>query len=189
MKKILCFIYEGFADFETSLTCTGLGGLEDYEMVYIAYEKSPVVSSGGLAIIPDKLVSEISDTDDVEGLLIPGGSERILKPELDQLIKQLNEEKKLIAAICAGPEFLAKAGILTGIQYTASQPPQAYEEKNEVDPFPRETYLETRVVQDGNIITTQGYAFVDFALKIWDWYNAYDYDGEREELEKQFTQI
>ncbi|MHA1933160.1 MAG: DJ-1/PfpI family protein, partial [Promethearchaeota archaeon] len=154
-----------------------------------AYEKSPVISSGGLAIIPDKIISEISNTDDIEGLLIPGGSERILKPELEKLIKKLNEEKKLIGAICAGPEFLAKAGILGEIKYTTSQTPQVYEEKNEVDPFPRETYIETRIVQDGNIVTAQGYAFVDFALKLWDWYNAYDYEGEREELEKQFTQI
>ncbi len=53
------------------------------------------------------------------------------------LIKQLNKEKKLIGAICAGPEFLANAGILRGIKYTTSQTPQIYEEKNEVDPFPR----------------------------------------------------
>jgi putative intracellular protease/amidase len=189
MKKVLCFIYEGFADFETVLACSGLNGMEDHEIVYIAYEKSPVVSSGGLAIIPDKVVSELSSTNDIEGLLIPGGSERMLKLELEKLIQQLNEEKKLIAAICAGPEYLAKAGILGGIKYTTSQTPQVYKEKNELDPFPRETFVESRISQDGNILTAQGHAFVDFALKIWDWYNVYDYDGEREELENQFTQI
>ncbi|MHA2088755.1 MAG: DJ-1/PfpI family protein, partial [Promethearchaeota archaeon] len=161
MKKILCFIYEGFVDFETVLACSGLSGMEDYELVYIAYEKSPVISSGGLSIIPDSKVSEITNTRDIEGLIIPGGSERILKPELEKLIKQLNEENKLIAAICAGPEFLAKAGVLNGKKHTTSQTPQVYEENNEVDPFPRETYMETRIIQDGNIITAQGYAFVD----------------------------
>jgi len=189
MKKVMCFIYEGFVDFETVLACSGLNGMEDHEIVYIGYEKSPVVSSGGLAVIPDKLVSEITSTDDIEGLIIPGGSERILKPELEKLIKQLNDEKKLIAAICAGPEFLAKVGILSGKNYTTSQTAQVYEDNNELDPFPRETYKETRIVQDGNIITAQGHAFVDFALKIWDWFNAYDYDGEREELLEQFTQL
>jgi len=62
-----------------------------------------------------------------------------------------------------------------------------YEEKKEVDPFPRDTFVDKRVVQDGNIITAQGFAFVDFALKIWDWFNLYDYEEEKEELKKQFT--
>ncbi|MBY8989266.1 MAG: hypothetical protein KGD58_00800 [Candidatus Lokiarchaeota archaeon] len=43
--------------------------------------------------------------------------------------------------------------------------------------------------EEKNILTAQGNAFVDFALKIWDWYNAYDYEGEREELEKQLIGI
>ena len=95
----------------------------------------------------------------------------------------------MIAAICAGPEFLAKAGILKGKRYTTSETPQDYEENNKSDPFPRETYEEARIVQDGNILTAQGHAFIDFAFKIWDWFNAYEEDGEREELEALFTQI
>ena len=189
MKTILCYLYDGFADFETVLVCTGLSGTEELEVVYIAYDNLPLKSSGGLTIFPDKIVSEITQTDDIDGLLIPGGIDRELKPELEELIKKLNEEKKLIAAICAGPEFLAKAGILKGKRYTTSETPQVYEEKNEPDPFPRETYEESRIVQDGNILTAQGHAFIDFAFKIWDWFNAYEEDGEREELEALFTQI
>jgi len=146
MKIILCFIYDGFADFETVLSCTGLSGTEDYEVVYIAYEQTPVISSGGMRIVPDKIVSDISQTNDIDGLIIPR-------------------------------------------KYTTSQEPKDYKDKNELDPFPRETYVDTRIVQDGNIITAKGFAFIDFALKIWDWYNAYEYVGEREELKAQFTQI
>lgn len=189
MKTILCFLYDGFADFEIVLVCTGLQGSEVLKVIYIAYEKLPLKSSGGLTILPDKTVSEISQTKDIDGLLIPGGTERVIKPELEKLVNQLNKEKKLIAAICAGPEFLAKMGILKGRKYTATVTPEEYKEKNEIDPFPKETYVETRIIQDGNIITAQGHAFVDFALKIWDWFNIYDNEGEREELEKLFTQI
>ena len=163
MKEVLCFIYDGFADFETVLTCSPLNEDGNYKVTYIAYEKTPVYSSGGLKINPDKKVSEINSLKDIEGLIIPGGGTRILKPELEKLIKQLNEEKKLLAAICA------------------------YEQLNEKDPFPRDTYVETRVIQDGNIITAKGFAFTDFALKIWDWFDLYDHDGEKEELKNQFT--
>ena len=187
MKEVLCFIYDGFADFETVLTCSALNEEDNYKVIYIAYETTPVCSSGGLKINPDKTVSEIDDIKDIEGLIIPGGGTRILKPELENLIKRLNEEKKLLAAICAGPEFLAKTGILNGKQYTTSAAPQSYEEKNETDPFPRNSYVETRIIQDGNIITAQGYAFTDFALKIWDWYNLYDNETEKEDLRKNYT--
>ncbi|MHA2391432.1 MAG: DJ-1/PfpI family protein [Promethearchaeota archaeon] len=189
MKRILCFVYDGFADFETVLVCSGLNGCENLEIIYISYDTLPLKSSGGLTIFPEKSVSEISRTDEIDGLLIPGGSERELKPELKELIKQLNEENKLIAAICAGPEFLAKAGILNGVKYTTSQTAEVYKEQGESDPFPRGTYVEERIVQDGNILTAQGHAFIDFALKVWDWYDVYDYDGEREELREQFTNV
>ncbi|MFX1419372.1 MAG: DJ-1/PfpI family protein [Promethearchaeota archaeon] len=186
MKEVLCFLYDGFADFETVLTCSGINGHEKYNVVYIAYDKNPVKSSGGLTIIPDKKISEISDLSNVEGLLIPGGGTRILKAELENLLKNLNKERKLIAAICAGPEFLAKSGILDGKKYTTSADPQSYKEENKPDPFPRENYVETRLVLDGNILTAKGYAFSDFALKIWDWFDVYDDEEEKEELRKQF---
>ncbi len=187
MKEILCFLYDGFADFETVLTCSVLNEEQNYIVTYIAYEKTPIYSSGGLKITPDKKVSEINGLKDIEGLIIPGGGTRIIKPELESLIKQVNEEEKLLAAICAGPEFLAKSGVLNGKKYTTTKDPQSYEELNEKDPFPRDTYVETRVVQDGNIITAKGYAFTDFALKIWDWYDLFDNEEDKDQLRKQFT--
>ncbi|UCC20293.1 MAG: DJ-1/PfpI family protein [Promethearchaeota archaeon] len=187
MNEILCFLYDGFADFETVLTCSALNEAEDYKVTYIAYEKTPVYSSGGLKINPDKTVSEIDGLKEIVGLIIPGGGTRIFKPELEKLIKKVNDEKKLVAAICAGPEYLAKSGILNGKKYTTSADPQSYKEEKLEDPFPRDTYIETRIVQDGNIITAQGYAFTDFALKIWEYFDLYENEQEKEELRKQLT--
>ena len=187
MKEVLCFLYDGFADFETVLTCSALNEEEDYKITYIAYEKTPVYSSGGLKINPDKTVSEIDGLENIVGLIIPGGGTRIHKPEIEKLIKDLNEEKKLIAAICAGPEFLAKSGILNGKNYTTTRTPERYKEENIEDPFPRETFVETRVVQDGNIITAIGHAFTDFALKIWEYFDLFENEEEKEFLRKEFT--
>ncbi len=78
-------------------------------------------------------------------------------------------------------------GILKGKKYTTSKESKQYEENNEVDPFPRDTYIDARLIQDGNIITAKGYAFTDFALQIWDWFNLYEYDAEKEEYKNQFT--
>ncbi|MFX1389841.1 MAG: DJ-1/PfpI family protein [Promethearchaeota archaeon] len=189
MKEVLCFVYDGFADFETVLSCSVINESENYELTYIAYEKRPVKSSGGLTILPDKTISEINNLNNIEGLIIPGGSTRIFKQELNQLIKNLNKENKMLAAICAGPEFLAKSDILEGKKYTTTQEPQNYKDKNEKDPFPRETYIDTRVIRDGNIITAKGYAFIDFSLEIWEWFNLFKSDEEKQEDKKLLTPI
>jgi putative intracellular protease/amidase len=189
MKTILCFIYEGFADFEIILTCSILNETDDYEVIYIAYDKSPVISAGGIKIVPNKTVSEITQTKNIAGIIIPGGSLRILKPEFEELVRKLNIEEKVIAAICAGPEFLAKMGILNGKNYTTSKEAQQYEESNLIDPFPRDTFIDARMIQDGNIITAKGFAFTDFAIQIWDWFNLYEYDSEKEECKKLYTPI
>lgn len=189
MKTILCFIYEGFVDFEISLALTELNLDEGFQVVYIAYEKTPLKSSAGFTIIPDKIVSDITSSNDFEALIIPGGFIRPLKPELKELILDFDNKNKLIAAICAGPEFLAKAGLLEHRKYATSMFPSDYEEKNEPDPFPRNNYIETRVIKDANIITARGNAFVDFALEIWDWLNCYDHETEKEECKELFSPI
>ncbi len=189
MKTILCFLYETFVELEMSLACYYINLQKDFKVIYIGYEKTLIKSAGGISVKIDKTLEEITSTKDIEGLIIPGGSDRILKPELELLIKKLHEEKKMVAAICAGPEFLAKSGILDGRKFTTTVPPSEYVEKKEKDPFPRETYVETRMIRDGNIITAKMSAFVDFALEIWDFLNMYDYENERDESRIMFTPI
>ena len=188
MKTLLCFLYDTFVEFEVSLVCYNINLEDDLQVTYIGYD-SPIKSSGGISVKVDKTVEEITSTKDIEGIIIPGGFERVLKPELEILIKKLHEEKKLIAAICAGPEFLAKSGILKGRKFTTTVPPSEYVEKKEKDPFPRETYVDTRMIRDENIITAKGTAFVDFALEVWDYLKMYKYKSEREESRVMFTPV
>ena len=187
MKNILCYIYEGFVDYEISLVCAEVNMSDKYQLIYVAYEKSPINSSAGMSINPNYTVKAALKLSDVEGLIIPGGEIRILKPQLEELIHKVNNENKLIAAICGGPEFLAKVGLLNGKKYATSMYPEDYKEKNEEDPFPRDTYIDARVIQEGNMITAKGEAFVDFALQIWEWYNLYDYPEEKQECKNMFT--
>ena len=189
MKNILCFVYESFVNFESALACHYITQDENYNVIYIGYEKSPIKSLGGLKVIPDMKLSEISSTSEIYGIIIPGGVDRILKPELRTIILKLMEEKKMIAAICGGPEYLAKLGILNDKKYTCSMEPEEYKEKNEKDPFPRANYVETRVMRDDNVITAKGSAFVDFALEIWDFLEMYDYETEKEECKILFSAV
>jgi putative intracellular protease/amidase len=182
MKKILCFLYDTLADFEISLVCTYLNLDDNYTITYISYRSAPVLSSAGLKIEPNLSVKEVlSKEDEFEGLIIPGGFERPFHNELKDLINKMNDNNKLLAAICAGPEFLAKAGVLKDKKYTTTVEPQEYEEKNEIDPFPRDNFIEERMVRDNNIITAVGKAFIDFTLEIFEWFELYEYEKEREE--------
>ena len=40
------------------------------------------------------------------------------------------------------------------------------------------------MVRDGNIITAQGIAFIDFAIEICDWFNLFESQGEKESFSK-----
>jgi putative intracellular protease/amidase len=187
MKKILCFLYDTYVDFEISLPLYYLNEDNRYRVVYISYENAPVSSGAGMRVQPNMTVKDALTLDAIEGLIIPGGPKRQIKNELIDLIIRLNNGGKLLAAICGGPEFLAKSGVLKSKKFTTTMTLEEYKQNKEIDPFPRENYIERRMVKDQNVITAKGSGFVDFALEIFEWYNLYDYYTERQECKKIWT--
>jgi putative intracellular protease/amidase len=183
MGKLLVFLYEDMADFEITYATHLMGTSGAKEIVTIAYENKIVKSKCGLTYTVAKTVKEALNDVDVEGLLIPGGWNGEIREELMILINKLFDENKLLAAICAGPRFFAKAGILDKVKYTTSLENWGESQidlfKEEKDPFPRENYVKTRVIRDKNVITSQGYAFVDFAIEICDWFKLFNNEKEK----------
>lgn len=186
MRKILCFVYESMADFEITLTCHMLGWDPDKEFISIGYEKTPIRASSNLQYMPEMTVKEAISLDDVDALIIPGGFERTCTPELIELIQKLHKEKKLICAICAAPEFLAKAGILDNHSYTTTLGEDYFKENGLNDPFPRQNYLEKKVVRHENIITAKGRSFIDFGIEILNYFNMFENDLEKNMLSKSY---
>lgn len=184
MKKILCFVYETMADFEITLACHMLGWNPEKELVTIGYEKKPVKAASKIQYLPEITVKEAIKLQEVDALIIPGGFERECRDELIELIKNLNNDKKLICAICAAPEFLAKAGILDNHLYTTTLDEDYFKENGITDCFPRENYREEKVVRYENIITAKGKSFVDFGIEILDYYNMFE-DAEEKEMISQ----
>ncbi|MHA2297997.1 MAG: DJ-1/PfpI family protein [Candidatus Hodarchaeales archaeon] len=188
MGKILCFVYDTMTDFEMTLACSFLNDFKSKTVVSFGYEKSPVKSTSGLIYNPEMTIMEaISSLNEIDGLIIPGGYDRILSTELKQLIKQFKSEKKLLAAICSAPEFLARSGVLEGKKYTTTLLPEEYSKKGEIDPFNRENFLDQSLVRDDNVITAKGSAFIDFALEILEWFNLFEKYSEKEELRNYLT--
>ncbi|WP_248928022.1 DJ-1/PfpI family protein [Paenibacillus hamazuiensis] len=187
MGKIICFISEEFADFEITLAFHKIRNIGKKEIVSAGYSYDAVMSESGLHYQPDLTVSEVIGLDDVEGLIIPGGPIRNQREELSELIRKLDREKKLLAAICNGPQYLARAGVLNQRKFTTSCSVERIEKLGVDDPFPRENVLDLRVVRDGHVITANGRAFIDFSFALFDYLDIYQ--GKQEERDQLFIDI
>lgn len=161
MKKILVLLAEGFEEIEALLVVDFLRRL-NFEVDLVTVGNSiDVTSSHGIKIIADlKLV----ETDEVyDAIVLPGGmpgSANLRDNNMViMLIKKFHNEGKLVAAICAAPIALYKAGILSGKKHTAH--PSVKET------FKDSTYTGSRVEICGNIITGKGPgASAEFAREI-----------------------
>lgn len=121
---------------------------------------SVITGAHGVRVMVDNRLNSVK-ADNYDGIVIPGGSrgcDNLTKAKVVlDMIKQLNERGKLVAAICYAPLILAKAGVLDNRKATI------YPGLEKELPYPRAN----KVVIDGNIITSQGPGTsIDFALSI-----------------------
>jgi putative intracellular protease/amidase len=159
--KILILAYDGCAEFEVTL----LGYLargSGFGVVVAGPDGSPEVTGlGGFRLKIEVAVSQ-AEVEGYDALVVPGGEwESLIDDEaVSGLIRSFAEAGKLVAAICAGPLHLAKAGVLAGRAYTTSL------SSNRRGLFDWERKQEEPVVVDGNLVTAQGPAFKAFAFMV-----------------------
>jgi len=120
---------------------------------------STITGAHGVRVIADKRLMEISE--DYDAIVLPGGSPGYINlsrtAKILEILKKMNEQGKIVAAICGSPAVLAKAGILENKKATI------YPGMERELPRPRAE----RVVVDGNIITSQAAGTtMEFALKL-----------------------
>ena len=173
MANILCLVTEDFADFEVTLVLHKIRNVGKRSIITVGYDKQAVTSESGLTYLPDITLMEAIELENVEGLLIPGGPIKEQRKELTELILKLDEEKKLLAAICNGPQYLGRSGILDKRSFTTSCSEERIVTMGVEDPFPRSNFVDQRVVRDGHVITAQGRAFVDYAFAVFDYLGIY----------------
>ncbi|MBV7271819.1 DJ-1 family glyoxalase III [Clostridium thailandense] len=151
MKKAIVLLAKGFEEVEALAVVDVLrrGGVHCITCSINGEEE--ILGSHSIHVKANNLL-EKTDIDKYDALIIPGGmpgaaSLRDSKKVIE-LVKKFNNEKKLLAAICAGPIVLAKADIISGKRITCY--PGFENELGEI------TYCEDIVVQDDNIITSRG---------------------------------
>lgn len=165
MGPILCYIYPDMADFEVVVALHRLRNAGRRRIITIAETADAVVSQSGLRYLPDMTIAEAAEID-TEALIIPGGPINNEQNAVLPLIRRMDAQGNLLAAICFGPQFLGRAGVLDERRFTTSCTEAHIAGLDTGDPFPRQNYVNRRVVRDGHVITAQGHAFIDFAMEI-----------------------
>lgn len=140
-----------------------------FDMTTLTFESTKTIHTAfGLSVEANVFTHEINP-DDFDFIVIPGGKYVAQVVDADVHIKALaqtfNDQKKLVAAICAGPRFLGQAGILDGKKFTCFT-------GCDID-MPKGHYMkEKKAVHDGNIITARGAgAIYEFVFEIVQYYH------------------
>ncbi|MBU0530813.1 MAG: DJ-1/PfpI family protein [Nanoarchaeota archaeon] len=137
-----------------------------------------ITSSRGIQMKADKKMDDVN-TDKYDALVLVGGSPGYLNlgksKRLMDTITKFNEEKKTLAAICAAPSLLAKAGILDERRATI------FPGMEREIPRPRDG----KVIIDEHVITSQGPGTaMEFALSLVERFKG---RGEAETLRKKLV--
>lgn len=121
MKKAACFYADGTEEVEL-LSVVDVLRRADVQADLISVSGDIPVSAHGIAIRADRLIEE-AEMDQYDVIYIPGGSRGAKAlSENEQVIRAIqnfHSQGKLVAAICAGPTVLEKAGILKGHEGTS----------------------------------------------------------------------
>ena len=160
--RVLIPLANGFEEIE-AINVIDILRRADVEVVTAGLKEGLVEGSHKVLVLPDTSLDNI-DFRDFDGLVLPGGApgfvnlgndERILK-----MAKEMDRAGKYVAAICAAPSVLIKAGVLQGRKATVSPSGKA-------QVAACAEFSEDRVVVDKNLITSRspGTA-LEFALKL-----------------------
>jgi len=165
---VYMLVFDGFADWEPAHALAELRRWGKREIVTIGFEGRPIVSMGGLRILPDRTLAEV-ESEQIALLLLPGGdlweAGTYPQAQLTALLNQLAAIGIPIAAICGATLALARAGLLNDRRHTSTVPGDLS--------IAAPTYLgaahytSALAVTDRGVITASGLGSVDFAREVF----------------------
>ena len=171
-KIVYVYLLDGLSDWELSFVLPELKsgqcfkkGIQPYIIKTFALNNNPIMTMGGLHIIPDMTLDDI-DVEQAALMLLPGSYDW-MKSDHSLVLKKVKEfidKNILVGAICGATIALAKAGIFDNYEHTSndlnflkSVCPEYKGEKY---------YRKEHAVSDINLITAGGTAPIEFAREI-----------------------
>lgn len=176
MKKIAAMMADGFEEVEALAVIDILRRASiEITMISVMGGRNQVTGAHGITVMTDAVIEDI-DFSRYDGIFLPGGMPGTNNLDkcgrlCDEIIR-FNNERKLLAAICAAPKVYGRLGILNGKKATCFP-------GFENDLLGAQT-VHDRVVADGNVITSRGMGTaIDLGLKLVEILKG---EGESQEL-------
>lgn len=163
-------VYDTFADWEPSYVTAGInrplmqrepGGRQ---IRTVGATSAPVTSMGGLRVVPDLTLDQLSPADSAM-LILPGADiweDGQLAP-FAQAAEDFLKAGVPVAAICGATYGLAKQGLLDARPHTGN----AADNLASTGYSGAHYYVDEPAVTDGDLITASGIAPIDFARHIF----------------------
>lgn len=159
--QIVCVLFPEFTQLDLTGPFEIFHRLPRAEVNLVAASSEPVVSEGGLAILPTATFAEDMACD---VLFVPGGpgvNESMLDDTLVGFVKRHGERAAFVTSACTGALILGAAGLLAGFEAATHWASMEYLQA--FGAWPKKE----RVVVSGNRITGGGVtAGIDIALTI-----------------------
>lgn len=175
VKDVHLFVLDTLADWEPGFAIAHInqpapGMPSPYRVRSVGLNREPVLTKGGLRILPDLTIPEVAVED--SALLILPGADIWTEPQTDsalQLASTFVNAGVPVAAICGGTLGLARAGLLDSRRHTSNAPEflaaSGYAGAGH--------YVNETVVEDGGVITAPATAALEFAKHLLDKLHVY----------------
>jgi putative intracellular protease/amidase len=168
MKEVHLFVLNAMADWEPSFAIAHInrpmpGMSSGFRVKTVGQDRTPVRSMGGLTIVPDLSLSDISPSES-EMLILPGSDlwgDGSTDPVLS-MAKGFVAAGVPVAAICGATFGLARAGLLDDRLHTSNDP--GWLASSGYDGAAH--YVQEPAVEDRGVITASMTASLEFAKLI-----------------------
>jgi len=157
MKIAYLLVFNGLSDWEPGLAVAEINKSDKYQVKTVGFSKNTTITMGGISIVPDYALDEIT-YDDAAILILPGGEmwENDPVEDLVPVVQKFIDLEILVAAICGPTVFLPRHGFVENVKHTSNG--RKYLQKI-IGEYPgSDLYVNQPSVRDQGIITANGIA-------------------------------
>ena len=169
-ESVHLFVFDTLSDWEFGYAVAGINNPAfqsrpgRYRVRTVALREEPVMTMGGLRVLPDLMLDAL-DPSQSSMLILPGG----VAWDQGQNIEAVEQARTFlaaevpVAAICGATAGLGRAGLLDDKRHTSNAAGYLQATGYRGAAF----YVESPAVSDGNLITASGIAPIEFAREIF----------------------
>ncbi|MBD0863476.1 DJ-1/PfpI family protein [Gordonia sp. zg691] len=168
MKTVHLALYPTLADWEFGYVAAGINNPEyqrepgAFRIVTVGATHDPVRTIGGITMVPDTTLAEVSPTDSAM-LVLPGAQIWDANDAFVDAARRWVDASVPVAGICGATVGLARGGLLDDRRHTSNAP----EQLTPTGYAGAAHYVDAPAVTDRGVITAAAVAPVDFAREVF----------------------